>query len=185
MAEFPKRIDCGDFELVKPVATFNKAQEFFDIVKKNRDFLSQWLEWTDFYSKPEDAYNYLKTIEPLDEPSYLIQVDGKVVGGHGFVMFGERHRTAELGYWLAPQFNGRGYVTRGIKYLEDLAFGKLGINRIQIRVDAENIKSQSVAERSGYVREGVLRGSYVLRGVSCDTIVYSKLKSEWEKGKQK
>ena len=55
MIEFPKRIDCGDFELVKPVATFNKAQEFFDIVKKNRDFLSQWLEWTDFYSKPASA----------------------------------------------------------------------------------------------------------------------------------
>ena len=185
MAEFPKQIDCGDFELVKPVATFSKAQEFFDVVMKNRDFLSQWLEWTDYYSKPEDAYNYLKTIEPLNEPSYLIQVDGKIVGGHGFVGFNERYKVAEIGYWLAPQFNGRGYVTRGIKYLEDLAFGQLGINRMQIQIDVNNVKSQAVAVRAGYKKEGVLRQAYVLRGVPCDLIVYSKLKSEWEKGKQK
>ena len=183
MAEFPKRIDCGDFELVKPETTFDKAQEFFDIVKKNRDFLSQWLEWTDFYSKPEDAYNYLKTIEPTSEPSYLIQVGGNVVGGHGFVLFSERHKTAEIGYWLTPQFNGCGIVTRGIKYLEDLAFGQLGINRMQIKVDVNNVKSQAVAVRAGYKKEGIQRQSYVLRGVPCDVIMYSKLKSEWEKGK--
>ena len=48
MAEFPKRIDCGDFELVKPDATFDKAREFFDVVIKNKDFLSGWLEWTKY-----------------------------------------------------------------------------------------------------------------------------------------
>lgn len=185
MVDFPKRIDCGDFELVKPEATFDKAHEFFGVVMKNKVFLSQWLEWPDFYSKPEDAFGYLLGLNKSENPAYLLQVDGKVVGGHGFVMFGEKHKTAELGYWLAPEFNGRGIVARGIKVLEDLAFGKLGINRIQIRVDVENIKSQAVAERAGYVKEGVLRGSYVLRGVSCDTIMYSKLKSEWEKGKVK
>jgi RimJ/RimL family protein N-acetyltransferase len=86
---------------------------------------------------------------------------------------------------LAPQFNGRGYVTRGIKYLEDLAFGRLGINRMQIQIDVNNVKSQVVAVRAGYKKEGVLRQAYVLRGVPCDLIMYSKLKSEWEKGKVK
>ena len=185
MAEFPKRIDCGDFEMLKPDATFDKAREFFDVVIKNKDFLSVWLEWTKYYSKPEDAFNYLKNIEPLNEPSYLIQVDGKIIGGHGFVGFDERHKTAEIGYWLVPQFNGRGYVTRGIRFLEDLAFGQMGINRIQIKVDVNNLKSQAVAVRAGYVKEGVQRQGYVLRGVPCDVIVYSKLKAEWEKGKQK
>ncbi len=185
MTEFPKRIDCGDFELVKPEATFDKAQEFFDVVTKNRDFLSQWLEWADYYSKPEDAYNYLKTIEPLNEPSYLIQVGGKVVGGHGFVGFDERFKTAEIGYWLAPNFGGHGYVTRGIKFIEDFAFGKCGMNRVQIRVDVNNLKSQAVAVRAGYKKEGVLRQSYIVRGAPCDVIMYSKLKAEWEKEKVK
>ena len=48
MVDFPKRIDCGDFELVKPEATFDKAHEFFGVVMKNKVFLSQWLEWPDF-----------------------------------------------------------------------------------------------------------------------------------------
>ena len=185
MIEFPKRIDCGDFELVKPEATFEVAQEFFNLVMDNKKFLSEFLEWTDYYSKPEDAFKYLTSISGINEPSYLIMVDGKIAGGHGFVDFNERFKTAEIGYWLSPDFGGRGYVTRGIKFIEDFAFGKCGMNRVQIRVDVNNLKSQAVAVRAGYKKEGVLRQSYVVRGVPCDVIMYSKLKSEWEKGKQK
>lgn len=185
MVEFPKRIDGGDFELVKPDVTFDRAQEFFNIVVKNKEFLSQWLEWTGRYTKPEVAYDYLKMIDSVNEPSYLICVNEKIVGGHGFVGFNEGHKMAEIGYWLAQDFNGRGLVTRGIEVLENLGFGQLGLNRIQIKADAENLKSQAVAVRAGYVKEGVQRHGYVLYGAPRDLIVYSKLKSEWEKGKQK
>ena len=185
MAEFPKRIDCGDFEMVKPEVSFARAKEFYEVVVKNKDFLSEWLEWPARYSKPEVAFDYLRMIEPTNEPSYLIVVDDKIVGGHGFVDFNEGNKTAEIGYWLAPQFNGRGLVTRGIKFLEDLAFGQLGTNRMQIRVDVGNLKSQAVAIRAGYKKEGVLRQGYVLRNVPRDVIMYSKLKSEWEKEKVK
>ncbi|MBR4892212.1 MAG: GNAT family N-acetyltransferase [Alphaproteobacteria bacterium] len=185
MAEFPKRIDCGDCELVKPEVTFSKSQEFFDVIVKNKEFLLEWLDWPNYYSKPEDAYNYLKTVENVKGSSYLIQVDGKIVGGHGFVNFNEEYKFAELGYWLAPDFNGRGLVVRGIAALENLAFGQFGLNRLQIKVDTENVKSQAVAVRAGYVKEGILRHGYVLHGAPRDVIVYSKLKSEWEKGKVK
>ncbi len=185
MIEFPRQIDCGNFEMLKPDVTFDKAKEFFDLVKKNKDFLAQWLEWVGLYIKPEVAFNYLNSISDTKEPSYLIQVDGKIVGGHGFVDVNERYKCAEIGYWLASDFNGRGFVTCGIKFLEDFAFGKCDMNRLQIKVDTENIKSQAVAKRAGYKQEGVLRHGYVLYGSPRDLIVYSKLKSEWEKGKQK
>ena len=185
MIEFPKRIDCGDFALVKPDATFEVAQDFFNLVIDNKKFLSEFLEWTDYYSVPEDAFKYLTTICGTNEPSYLIIVDGKIAGGHGFVDFNERFKTAEIGYWLAPKYGKHGYVTRAIKFLEDFAFGQCGINRIQIRTDVKNPASQRVARRAGYQKEGVLRQSYTVRGVPCDLVVYSKLKSEWAKGNQK
>ena len=95
MAEFPKRIDCGDFELIKPDATFDKAKEFFDIVTKNKEFLAEWLEWVGLYTRPEVAFNYLNSISDVKEPSYLIQVNGKVIGGHGFVDVNERYKIAD------------------------------------------------------------------------------------------
>ncbi|MEE1029703.1 MAG: GNAT family protein, partial [Alphaproteobacteria bacterium] len=162
MAEFPKQIDCGGFELIKPEATFDKAKEFFDIVTKNKEFLAEWLEWVGLYTQPEVAFNYLNSISDVKEPSYLIQVNGKVIGGHGFVDVNERYKIAEIGYWLAPEFNGCGFVTRGIHFLENFAFGKCGMNRLQIKVDTENIKSQAVAVRAGYKKEGVLRHGYIL-----------------------
>ena len=185
MIDFPRKIDCGDFELIKTEATFDKSKEFFDVVMKNKDFLSEWLECTDYYSKPEDAFAYLTSLNKPNNTSYLIQVNNVIVGGAGFVLFSERQKTAELGYWLAPDFNGRGFVARAIKFLEDFAFEQAGMNRLQIGVDVRNLKSQAVAVRAGYIKEGIRRQAYVLRGVPCDTILYSKLKSEWEKGKVK
>ena len=95
MAEFPKQIDCGGFELIKPEATFDKAKEFFDIVTKNKEFLAEWLEWVGLYTQPEVAFNYLNSISDVKEPSYLIQVNGKVIGGHGFVDVNKRYKIAE------------------------------------------------------------------------------------------
>ena len=88
---------------------------------------------------------------------------------------------AEIGYWLSKDYNGRGIMTRAVKALESFGFETFNLNRIGITADSENLKSCAVAERAGYVKEGVLRQANILRGLPRDIAVYSKLKSEWEK----
>ena len=75
-------------------------------------------------------------------------------------------------------------MTQAVKRVQDLCFEHGEANRIEIRCATDNLLSRRVPERLGYAHEGILRSAEVLRpGVVHDIAVYSKLKSEWEKGK--
>ncbi|MEE1029822.1 MAG: GNAT family protein, partial [Alphaproteobacteria bacterium] len=78
-------------------------------------------------------------------------------------------------YWLAHGFNGRGIMTRALNKLTEMGFADMGLKRIQLTIDAQNVPSAAVALRCGYVCEGVLRKYFVLRGVSRDMKMFSKI----------
>ena len=181
MADFPKSIDCGEFRLEKVAPTFNTARYLFELVDSQRQYMAQWLGWVDKSNCPEDMYPHLLKSSEITTSNYYIIMDGKIVGSIDFVRIDERHKTAEIGYWLSRDYNGRGIMTRAVRAMEKLAFDVLEMHRVEIRADVRNKKSCAVPERAGYVKEGVLRGAYILRDASTDVAVYSKLKSEWEK----
>jgi RimJ/RimL family protein N-acetyltransferase len=64
---------------------------------------------------------------------------------------------ADVGYWLAPEGRGRGAMTRALRLLVDYAFDELGLERVELFTLRDNVRSQEVAERAGFVREGVAR----------------------------
>jgi ribosomal-protein-serine acetyltransferase len=72
-------------------------------------------------------------------------------------------------------------MTSAVKLCENLGFNNLNLKRIEIRMDAGNHASAGIPKRLGYVFEGTLRQTFILRDESRDILVYSKLKSEWEK----
>jgi RimJ/RimL family protein N-acetyltransferase len=84
-------------------------------------------------------------------------------------------RRATIGYWTAPEARGRGVATRAVRLLSQWAFEALGLARVQIYVDVTNAGSQRVAERAGFVREGVLRSHSQLKGERFDSVIFSLL----------
>ena len=86
--------------------------------------------------------------------------------------------TAELGYAVTPGARGRGVATAALSLLTDWALSELGAERLELRISVENGASKRVAERCGYVREGVLRSVFVKAGVREDTEVWSRLASD-------
>jgi RimJ/RimL family protein N-acetyltransferase len=97
--------------------------------------------------------------------------------GQVFVKLGEA-RIAELGYWLLPQARGCGYATRAVRVVSRWALEALGIARLQLWTEPENLPSQLVAERSGFVREGTLRSYRQREGKRFDAIFYSLLPTD-------
>ena len=85
---------------------------------------------------------------------------------------------AELGYIVAPEARGRGVGTAILRALTDWAFAETGVQRLRLVVDVENPASLRVAERSGYVREGVLRSVHVKNGRRIDAVLLSRLPSD-------
>lgn len=84
----------------------------------------------------------------------------------------------EIGYWLAPSARGRGVAVRAVRLLAPWAFTELGLARIDLLAAIDNDASQRVAERSGFVREGVLRSYEEHRGERRDLVIFSLLPSD-------
>ncbi len=86
------------------------------------------------------------------------------------------HRNAMLRYWLLPVGRGRGLATTAARLLAGWAFSTLQIGRLGVFLEVDNRPSQAVAERCGFVREGLLRQHMTARdGTRVDTLIYGLL----------
>jgi RimJ/RimL family protein N-acetyltransferase len=89
------------------------------------------------------------------------------------------HGRAELGYWIAKQFWGRGYATEASRALIAFGFESLGLNKIHAAVFIKNPASDRVIRKIGMQWEGRLREHDLKWDVYEDIDVYGILRSEW------
>jgi RimJ/RimL family protein N-acetyltransferase len=85
---------------------------------------------------------------------------------------------AELGYIVAPAARGRGVGTAILRALTDWAFRSTNVERLRLVIDVENAASLRIAERSGYVREGVMRSVHFKGGRRIDAVLLSRLRTD-------
>jgi RimJ/RimL family protein N-acetyltransferase len=107
-------------------------------------------------------------------------VDGEAVGGIGFSAGADVERySAEIGYWLAEPFWGRGIATEALRIVSDYAFSTCNLLRLFALPFADNARSTRVLEKAGYTREAVLRSSSVKHGVPRDQALYALINPTW------
>ena len=83
-----------------------------------------------------------------------------------------------MGYWLLPEARGKGFATRSVQLVSRWALGELGMTRLSLSIEPSNDRSQRVAERSGFVREGVLRSYEDIGGRRVDCTVFSLVRAD-------
>ncbi len=106
----------------------------------------------------------------------------KVIGGiaAGRKRGALRH-CAELGYWLAPEYWGKGVMTQAVRAFCGRVFSQTDIVRIQALVFSPNAASCRVLEKCGFRKEGVLCKSAFKNGQYFDTAIYALLAPEKER----
>ena len=72
-------------------------------------------------------------------------------------------------------YNGRGLATAALGHLKDLAFGELGLHRVEAGALPHNVRSQRVLERNGFVRFGVAPRYLSIAGQWQDHVMYQVL----------
>jgi ribosomal-protein-serine acetyltransferase len=90
-------------------------------------------------------------------------------------------RSAEVGYWLDADFEGRGLVSRAVTAVLDHAFGPLGLHRVGLQTTVDNVRSRRLAQRLGFTQEGILREAAAFPDERRDLVVYGLLAREWHK----
>ncbi|HWT92637.1 MAG TPA: GNAT family protein, partial [Solirubrobacteraceae bacterium] len=141
----------------------------------------RWLPWP----QPRDEVGMralLETVRAMAIPFAQVEVaKGRAVGMTCFLDVQPRNRTIEVGgTWLGRPWWRTAINTEAKLLMLGHAFDALGANRVALKTDARNTRSQEAITRLGAQREGVLRRHMVRPDGSLrDTVMFSVIREEW------
>src|SRR5690606_19183838 len=99
---------------------------------------------------------------------------GEAAGGIGIHPKTDiEQKNAELGYWLAEPYWGKGIMSRAIAKAVEIGFRNFEITRIVGRTFGHNVGSQRALEKAGFVLEGRFRNAFFKNGEFTDELVYA------------
>lgn len=168
----------GDHVRLEPAADRHLA-DLLDAAQD--DQVWAWLPWR--RPKTEDELAEILAAERRIALPFaqVEQATGRAVGITTYRDIDERHRTLEVGgTWLGRPWWRSAINTEAKLLILGHAFEVLGANRVAIKTDIRNERSQAAIERLGAKREGVLRHQYIRPdGTLRDTVMYSLIPEEW------
>ncbi|WP_314173756.1 GNAT family N-acetyltransferase [Streptomyces winkii] len=108
-------------------------------------------------STPEAFREYIARFDQPTHEGFLVcsRRTGAIVGGINInnIVRGTIQSGA-LGYVAFASTTGRGYMTEGLRLVMELAFGELGLHRLEANIQPANAPSIRLVERLGFRREG-------------------------------
>jgi RimJ/RimL family protein N-acetyltransferase len=107
--------------------------------------------------------------------------DGVLVGSTRYLAIEPAHRRLEIGHtWYAPRVWATQVNPACKLALLRYAFESLGFNRVELKTDSRNLRSQAAIAKLGATREGVFRAHMVRRDGSLrDSVYFSIVRDEW------
>lgn len=124
--------------------------------------IQRWVTIPSPYAR-QHAENFIEQLVPNGWRTATMCTFGLLPRGGGPVMGAVNAHcqsgTWEIGYWTAKEHRGRGYTAEAVKAVAHWAFTALGAQRLEWRAEVGNAGSRAVAEKTGFVVEGVLRAA--------------------------
>lgn len=177
------RVELFDDDVGLRPLVATDAPALFRLIDADRGRLGQWLPWVDETRTEADSVRFIADAgeERQRRRSLVLGIFilGELSGTIGLHYIEWFDRSAELGYWIRRDREGKGYVGRAARTLLEFAFTAAGLNRIVIRCAIGNERSRRVAERLAFRCEGVLREAHFVRGRYLDQHLFALLRREF------
>jgi len=166
--------------LLRPLVA-RDAGELFLLTDQHREYLRRNMTWVDRTQAISDVSYYILSLNGFWKAGITYGIfEGEVLTGTvGFHHSDHRNDRTEIGYWLAPPFQGRGLATKAVRMALDAAFRFTSVNRVEAKINPENRASVRVVEKLNFTLEGVEREGIKFQKVYRDHRLYSLLKREW------
>lgn len=107
-----------------------------------------------YFDEFGERFNELLALRDARAEAYyvLVDEDGSVLGR--FNLYELEDGRAEVGYRVAERAAGRGVATAGVQELCRLAASEHGVRTLRARTTHENVASQRVLAKAGFVAAG-------------------------------
>ena len=154
------------------------------LINTSRPELRLWLPWVDNVSTTQDAEKFIEAgltqFAANNGAQIGVWYHGELAGVLGMHEINWIHRFTSLGYWLGTPFQGRGIMTQSCRTLITILFQEYELHRVEIQAAQGNKKSQELAQRLGFQREGFRRQAEWLYDHYVDHIIYGLLNDDWK-----
>lgn len=123
--------------LVRPFVQLDE-QSFYEAVRSSVESLTYWFPWCHTNYSQQDASTWMASCLASWEAqtAYPMGIfdaqNGKVIGGTGLDLINRSYNIANLGYWLAESYRGKGLTTLAAAMAVDIGFKELKFTRIEI-----------------------------------------------------
>ncbi len=155
------------------------AESFLTAVRESINDLTYWMPWCKPDYSIQDAREWISYACNAWETGkeYPLGVfdaqTGQVIGGTGVNHIDRLNRIGNIGYWVSSCHTGRGVARFAGRESSALAFGQLGLSRLEIVVLTHNLASKRVAEAIGATYECEARNRLYFQGEPHNAYVYS------------
>jgi [ribosomal protein S5]-alanine N-acetyltransferase len=164
---------------VTRLVTQDDAEILAEALRANREFLSPWepVRGEEYFTAAGQRAAIADALARHDQGTALPHVitgdSGKVVGRITLnsIVRGP-FLSCSVGYWVSAAENGRGLATTALREIAGLAFGEIGLHRIQAETLRNNVASQRVLQRNGFVRIGLAPTYLKIAGKWQDCVLY-------------
>lgn len=175
-AALPDRISVDENLVLLPIAP-EHAPALFAVVDTHRAALLPFLPWIPHNRSVNDTAAFIADSQALAErgegKTWVIQYQGDSIGCISFNSIDWPSRTGTVGYWLSPDFHGRGIVSRSLNALLDAA-ADYGVERCELRCATHNAPSNAVALRCGFHHSGIRERAETICGTVYDHNIYHR-----------
>ena len=172
---------------IRPLSS-NDAENYFLLVDKNRKRLEDFFAGTVSKNKTiTDTHAFINDVtERAGKKIYFpfVIVDlatQKPIGYVDIKSIDWNIPKAELGFFIDEHYEGKGIISNAVSKMMEHCFKTLQIKKLFLRTHEKNTGSRKVAEKNGFILEGIIRSDYkTTSGVVVDLMYYGLLKSEYD-----
>ncbi len=153
------------------------ASSYEKLVQDDYIHLKEFLGWP-YICKTEDDFKTFikKSLKDYENGKSLVCTifyNNQIVGNISLNTINTSLKKVNIGYWLVSSFQGKGIITSTCNCLINYAFEDLKMEKVEIAVAVENIKSRAVCKRLNMKLEGIISNSENINGKIVDHAIYS------------
>lgn len=162
------------------------AAALYAAVRESIDVVGRWLPWCHAGYSMDDAATWISHCADgwrSGEHFAFAIFDARsheFIGAAGLNQRNRQHNFMNFGYWVRASRQRRGVAVRASALTGAFGFRQVGLTRIEILAEVDNVASRRVAEVMGASFEGIARNRLQARGTTIDAAVYSLIPADFD-----
>ncbi len=162
------------------------AEELFNFIEKGRRHFEDWIPFVSNVKTINDMKNkvssYLEMYSKGEGYFWVLLNTNKAIVGLALIKdIDVKSKTAEIGYMIDEEYEGKGIIRKTCKMMIEFIFEDLRFNKVILCCDERNVRSIGIAKRFNFELEGILKQNISINDVLCNTMYWGLFRDKYRK----